>query len=95
MRRKNMIILASVVVLVILFALAGQSMAEQSEASLVVTPMSGKALTKLTFYGSGFVPGENVRVIMEFNDVPYAFGTVGSGGVLEVNENGAFKLVPR
>jgi hypothetical protein len=95
MKRNRWTIVVSVAVLVFLFALTGQAIAEQSAPSLVVSPISGKALIKLTFYGSGFEPGEKVRVIMEFNDVPYAFGTVGTGGVLEVNENGAFKLEPR
>jgi len=63
--------------------------------SLVVVPISGEPLTKLTFYGAGFVPGEKVRVIMTVDDVPFAFGEVGTGGIVTVNEYGAFKLQPR
>jgi len=63
--------------------------------SLVVVPLSGEPLTKLTFYGAGFVPGEKVRVIMTVDDVPFAFGEVGTGGIVTVNEYGAFKLQPR
>ena len=63
--------------------------------SLVVVPISGEPLTKLTFYGAGFVPGEKVRVILTVDDVPFAFGEVGTGGIVTVNEYGAFKLQPR
>jgi len=63
--------------------------------SLVVVPISGEPLTKLTFYGAGFVPGEKVRVILTVDDVPFAFGEVGTGGIITVNEYGAFKLQPR
>jgi hypothetical protein len=63
--------------------------------SLVVVPISGEPLTKLTFYGAGFVPGEKVRVILTVDDVPFAFGKVGTGGIVTVNEYGAFKLQPR
>jgi len=63
--------------------------------SLVVVPLSGEPLTKLTFYGAGFVPGEKVRVILTVDDVPFAFGEVGTGGIVTVNEYGAFKLQPR
>ena len=63
--------------------------------SLVVIPISGEPLTKLTFYGAGFVPGEKVRVILTVDDVPFAFGEVGTGGIVTVNEHGAFKLQPR
>jgi len=63
--------------------------------SLVVTPMSGEPGTKLTFYGAGFIPGEKVRILLTVDDVPYAFGETGTGGIVTVNENGAFKLQPR
>lgn len=63
--------------------------------SLVVVPISGEPLTKLTFYGAGFVPGEKVRVLLTVDDVPFAFGEVGTGGIVTVNEYGAFKLQPR
>jgi len=63
--------------------------------SLVVVPLSGEPLTKLTFYGAGFVPGEKVRVLLTVDDVPYAFGVTGTGGIVIVNECGAFKLQPR
>lgn len=63
--------------------------------SLVVIPISGEPLTKLTFYGAGFVPGEKVRVLLTVDDVPFAFGEVGTGGIVTVNEYGAFKLQPR
>ena len=68
--------------------------------TLVVVPMSGEPETKISFYGSGFVPGEKVRIILTVDDVPLAFGSAGTaqpftgGGVVTANENGAFKLVP-
>lgn len=74
------------------------SAAEITPATLVIVPMSGEAKTKLTFYGSGFVSGEEVRVIITINGVPCAFGPAGSeeastgGGMAIANEQGAFKL---
>jgi len=75
--------------------------AEIAPTTLVIVPMSGQPKTGLTFYGSGFVPGEKVRVIQTIDEVPYSFGPAGSeeaftgGGVVTVNEEGAFKLISR
>ena len=63
--------------------------------NLVVKPMQGEPGDQLTFYGSGFLPNEEVRVILESNDVPYVFGQAGTGGIVQANTNGAFKLTPR
>ena len=63
--------------------------------SLVVVPISGEPGTSFTFYGAGFVTGEKVRVLLTVDDVPFAFGEVGTGGIVTVNEYGAFKLQPR
>jgi hypothetical protein len=68
--------------------------------TLVVVPMSGEPEKKISFYGSGFVPGEKVRIILTVDDVPLAFGSAGTaepftgGGIVTANESGAFKLVP-
>jgi len=88
----------SMFIIIALLLIAFGSIALSSDLqvpSLVVVPISGEPLTKLTFYGAGFVPGEKVRVIMTVDDVPYAFGEVGTGGVVIVNDYGAFKLQPR
>lgn len=63
--------------------------------SLVVVPLSGEPGAKMTFYGAGFIPGEKVKVIMTVDEVPYAFAEAETGGIVTVNENGAFKLQPR
>ena len=91
---KNTGIILIVVILICTFSLAGLA-ANKQVPNFVVVPISGEPLTKLTFYGSGFVPGEKVRVILTVDEVPYAFGTTGSGGIVIVNDCGAFKLQPR
>ncbi len=88
----------SMFIIIALLLIAFSSIALSSDLqvpSLVVVPISGEPLTKLTFYGAGFVPGEKVRVLLTVDDVPYAFGEVGTGGIVTVTEYGAFKLQPR
>lgn len=83
-------------IVLLLIALGSMVLASDLQVpSLVVVPISGEPLTKLTFYGAGFVPGEKVRVLLTVDDVPFAFGEVGTGGIVTVNEYGAFKLQPR
>ena len=90
------------VMFVSLFLLIGGGLFQSASAAdqdvppdLVVKPMQGEPGDQLTFYGSGFVPHEEVRVILESNDVPYVFGQAGTGGIVQANANGAFKLTPR
>jgi len=90
---KKLSILLILIVAVIFIGTAFAS--EEKVSSLVVTPISGEPGTKLTFYGAGFIPGEKVKVIMTFDEVPYAFAEAETGGFVTVNENGAFKLQPR
>lgn len=88
----------SIFIIIALLLIAFSSVvlaADLQVPSLVVVPLSGEPLTKLTFYGAGFVPGEKVRVLLTVDDVPYAFGVTGTGGIVTVNEHGAFKLQPR
>lgn len=71
---------------------------EVTPTALIIVPMSSEAKMSLTFYGSGFVPGEKVRVIMTVDGVPYSFGHAGTaqlstgGGIAVANETGTFKL---
>ncbi|MBA7536344.1 hypothetical protein ES705_28607 [subsurface metagenome] len=84
------------IIVLLLIAFGSMVLASDLQVpSLVVVPISGEPLTKLTFYGAGFIPGEKVRVILTVDDVPFAFGEVGTGGIVTVNEYGAFKLQPR
>lgn len=84
------------IIVLLLIAFGSMVLASNLQVpSLVVVPISGEPLTKLTFYGAGFVPGEKVRVILTVDDVPFAFGEVGTGGIVTVNDYGAFKLQPR
>ena len=70
--------------------------AEISPASIIIEPMSGPAgKTKLTIYGSGFVPGEKVRIILGIEGTDIALAAKGSGGVVKANQHGAFVLKPR
>jgi len=85
-----------IIIALLLIAFSSVALAADLQVpSLVVVPLSGEPLTKLTFYGAGFVPGEKVRVLLTVDDVPYAFGVTGTGGIVTVNEHGAFKLQPR
>ena len=69
--------------------------AESSPASIVVEPMSGKPKTALMVYGAGFVPGENVRIILHMTGTDMAWGPTGSGGIVTANDYGAFGLKTR
>ena len=85
-----------IIIALLLIAFSSVALAADLQVpSLVVVPLSGEPLAKLTFYGAGFVPGEKVRVLLTVDDVPYAFGVTGTGGIVTVNEYGAFKLQPR
>ena len=57
--------------------------------------MSGLPKTALMVYGSGFVPGENVRIILHMTGTDMAWGPKGSGGIVTANDYGAFELKPR
>ncbi|KUL00422.1 MAG: hypothetical protein XE12_1381 [Synergistales bacterium 54_9] len=80
---------------VTVFCVSAVSVAVGAEAKLVVEPSEGMPGDKIVFKGSGFLPGERVRVILNDGDVPYAFGAVGTGGVTVVGEDGNFVLEPR
>jgi hypothetical protein len=73
--------------------------------TLTLVPMSGLPLSKLTFYGAGFVPGEKVKVLLSIDGVEFVWGgkgtkagtgpmVSGEAGINVVNEYGAFKLTP-
>ena len=65
-------------------------------ATLVITPMSGLAgKTKLTIYGSGFVPEENVRVILGIEGADIGLADRDTGGIVVADDKGAFKLKNR
>ena len=63
-----------------------------TSASLRAAPISGKAAAKpLTIYGSGFVPGEAVKVVLTIEGVSLGLG---DSGVALVNKYGAFVVKP-
>lgn len=98
MLRKSKVLAGLVIGLLLMTADGfGQwaSAKEKMTPSLVISPMSGAPGTQLVFYGSGFGSEEEVRIILETNDVPYAFAKVGTGGIVKVNDDGAFRLAPR
>lgn len=64
---------------------------EQRSASVVITPISGKPETRITIFGSGFVPGEEVKVEVMMSGVNLSLGI--SETAHTVNESGAFKIV--
>ena len=60
-------------------------------AQISVTPMSGKpGPTPITIYGAGFIHGEKVRLILATDGLDIHLARGGTGGVVEVNEYGAF-----
>ena len=76
--------------------------AEQA-ANIVITPISGKMKAKVTIYGAGFQPGEEVLLLLtakgwkDVGDVTWGFAAKGkaeegASGVVVANEYGAFKL---
>ena len=69
--------------------------AESPTATLVIEPASGLAGKSLVAYGSGFIPGEKVRVILHMEGTDIAWGPAATGGFATVNDSGAFKLIPR
>ncbi|MBI2832350.1 MAG: hypothetical protein HYX79_08850 [Chloroflexi bacterium] len=69
--------------------------AELPAATLVLVPSSGLAGAALVAYGSGFVPGEKVRVILHMEGTDMSWAPAESGGTVTANSSGAFKLTPR
>lgn len=64
--------------------------------NLVINPISGPPETSISIYGSGFIPGEKVEIIMVVDGVPVELGS--EPMIKEVNEMGAFKAksnIPR
>ncbi len=103
MRAKRMLGLSVCFILtvVLLSACAGPSTkpaeptAQLAGATLLVAPMSGKPATKLTLYGSGFIPGEKVRVILPLEGYDMVMAAEETGGFVVANETGAFVLKPQ
>lgn len=65
-----------------------------NRAQISITPNSGAPGTKLIITGTGFIPQEKVKVILYVQNVQLQFGTSGSGGISEVNQDGTFRLEP-
>ena len=57
-------------------------------ASIIVTPSSGKAATPITITGAGFVPGEEVDLVIKILDLEHIIGA--RTGPIVANEYGAF-----
>lgn len=66
-----------------------------SRPQITVSPMTGQAgKTPLTIYGSGFVPGEKVRVTVSVPGLDISLAKADTGGFIEANAYGAFALKP-
>ena len=57
-------------------------------ASIIVTPSSGKAATPITITGAGFVPGEEVDLVIKILDLEHIIGS--RKAPIVANEYGAF-----
>ncbi|MDI6726481.1 MAG: hypothetical protein QMD32_05915 [Smithellaceae bacterium] len=66
--------------------------AQQRAAGLAIEPSSGKAAAAIKIKGSGFLPAEEVDIIMQVGDVYHGLGTEKSDAVV-ANNNGAFDVV--
>ncbi|MDO8568645.1 MAG: hypothetical protein Q7R57_08015 [Dehalococcoidales bacterium] len=62
--------------------------------AMTVSPMSGASGTKIAIYGSGFVKGEKVRVMLNIGGASFAMGTQETGGFATANDYGAFIVKP-
>ena len=69
--------------------------AQIARATILVVPMSGKPATSLKIYGSGFVPGEKVRIILPLEGYEMVMAAQETGGFVVANETGAFVLKPQ
>lgn len=63
---------------------------QQRSASLVITPVSGKPETRITIFGAGFVPGEEVKVEVTMAGVSILLGVSEAAHI--ANESGAIKI---
>ena len=68
--------------------------AKAMPSTIIVSPMSGLPLARVTVYGSGFVPGEKVRVFLSLEGARMVWAAADSGGMVVANEYGAFELKP-
>ncbi|MDZ4165635.1 MAG: hypothetical protein U1C55_10970 [Smithellaceae bacterium] len=65
--------------------------AQQRAAALTIEPASGKAAAAIKIKGAGFLPGEEVDIIMQVGDVYHGLGTEKADMVV-TNNNGAFDV---
>lgn len=94
---KKTLTLILLILLVSFFSFGCTWTSEKSEtrqAQINITPNSGVPGTKLIITGTGFIPQEKVKVILYVQNVQLQFGTSGSGGISEVNQDGTFRLEP-
>lgn len=63
---------------------------QQRSVSLVITPISGKPETRITIFGAGFVPGEEVKVEVTMAGVSMLLGVSEVSHI--ANESGAIKI---
>ena len=68
--------------------------AQVSRTSLYSLPMSGKGGEKITIYGSGFAPGEKVKLQLAVEGITLQFAVRETGGVVQASQYGAFVLIP-
>lgn len=65
--------------------------AQQRAAALTIEPASGKAASAIKIKGAGFLPAEEVDIIMQVGDVYHGLGTEKTD-VVVANNNGAFDV---
>lgn len=105
MKKRNFnFLVVTVAALVLMVTVLGFSMTAQAEAAvksranLRITPTAGQPKDNLTIYGTGFSPGEEIKILLETEYVTLQFGAKGTGGIVKTDKNGAFvfkRVFPR
>lgn len=61
-------------------------------ATLLVSPTSGKAAAIITIGGTGFLPGEEVEIVLVVGDIRHGLGTEKADKII-ANSFGGFRVV--
>lgn len=94
--KQRGLLLIGIMIIMASFSCATMMGKQTPPPSLIITPISGPSGTPISIYGSGFIPGEKIEIIMIVDGVPVELGS--EPMIKEANEMGAFKAksnIPR
>jgi len=75
-------------------ALSAETEYTNIKPTIRILPFIGKIGEKVAVQGSGFEPGEKVKIILQVGNVPLQWAEVETGGVAIADEKGDFKIIP-